>query len=65
MRDFTDKVSVNITGSISSAAQVKATSLELASNTKTTAEEVDQLNNIMRLIKADLSCLKSGISEKN
>ena len=53
LKNFTEKISVNITGSISSAAQVKATSIELSSNTKSTAQEVDQLKNIMKLIRGD------------
>ena len=54
LKHFTDKIAIEITGSISSAAQVKATSLELASNTKTTAQEVSQIKNIIKLIAGDL-----------
>jgi hypothetical protein len=54
LKDFTDRISVQVTGSVSSAAQIKATSLELAKNTKTTAQEVQQLRNICKLIFKDL-----------
>lgn len=63
LKDFTEKISIQISGSISSAAQVKATSLELASNTKSTAEEVNQLKNVIKLIYTDLSDLKASTSQ--
>ena len=60
LKHFTEKIAIEITGSISSAAQVKATSLELASNTKVTAQEVSQIRNIVKLISSDLEQFKQG-----
>ena len=34
LKEFTEKISIQVTGSVSSAAQVKATSIDLAKNTK-------------------------------
>lgn len=61
MKQFTEKIAIEITGSLTSAAQVKATSIELASNTKITAQEVLQVRNIIRLISCDLDCLKQDL----
>ena len=62
MKDFTEKISIQVSGSLSSAAQVKATSIELASNTKTTAQEVAQLKNVVKLIHSDLQALKGDLN---
>ena len=57
LQDYTKKVSIEISGSVSSAAQVKAASIELANNTKVTAQEVEALKNTCALVRADLEAI--------
>ena len=55
LKDYTSKISVEISGSMLSAAQVKAAALELATQTKAVAEEANALRYACSLAKSDIS----------
>lgn len=52
--DFVKRLQVDVQGSLTSAAQIKATSLDLASNTRDAAQEVHLLKDVARLIRSDM-----------
>lgn len=54
LKEYTSKISVDISGSLASAAQVKAAALELANQTKQTAEETANLKHLCSLVKKDI-----------
>ena len=43
-----------VSGNLQSAAEIKATSMDLAQNTKDASEEIKTLRNVAALIKHDL-----------
>lgn len=56
--EFTNKVTVEVTGSFTGSAQYKGASLELAKCIKETAEEVETMRNLCLLVKNDLNGLR-------
>jgi len=54
LQKFIKKVSIEVQGSLSSAASIKAASMDLAQNTKQTADEIKALKEVISLIKNDL-----------
>jgi hypothetical protein len=46
LKEFTAGIQIKVQGSLTSAASVKAASLNLASHTNSTAHEIDQVRNI-------------------
>ncbi len=65
LKEYTTKISVEITGSLASAAQVKAAAMELANQTKEAAELVANLRNMCALTRRDLEDMvkESGIGK--
>jgi len=60
LKEYTSRISVEITGSLASAAQVKAAALELANQTKEVAEETNALKQACGLVKKDLEIMLPG-----
>eukprot|EP01022_Parablepharisma_sp_SALTPOND_P036388 TRINITY_DN98_c0_g1_i1.p1 TRINITY_DN98_c0_g1~~TRINITY_DN98_c0_g1_i1.p1 ORF type:complete len:3109 (+),score=697.90 TRINITY_DN98_c0_g1_i1:340-9666(+) len=57
LKEYTSRIAVEITGSLASAAQVKATAMELANQTKEVAEETSSLKHVCSLVKNDLEAV--------
>jgi chromosome segregation ATPase len=57
--EFTQQLSVEISGSLTANASYKGASIELAKNTKETADELDLLKHMCMLIRDDLHNLRS------
>lgn len=57
--EFTNKVTVEVTGSFTGSAQYKGASLELAKCIKETAEEIETMRNLCLLVKNDLGGLRA------
>lgn len=57
--EFTQQLSVEISGSLTANASYKGASIELAKNTKETADELDLLKHMCMLIRDDLQNLRS------
>ena len=55
--DFVKRLQIDIQGSLTSAAQIKATSLDLATNTRAASDEVRLLKQIAQLIRSDIENL--------
>ena len=58
--DFVKRLQIDIQGCLTSAAQIKATSLDLASNTNETLQEIKLLKNVAQLIRSDLESMSSS-----
>ena len=54
LKEYTGKVAIEITGSFSSAAQMKALAIELANQTKEVIEEVEKLKYACHLARKDI-----------
>jgi hypothetical protein len=52
--DFTDKISVDISGNLMSVGQYKGAAMELAKNTKEVANEIENIKSVCILVKTDL-----------
>ena len=52
--DFVQRLQIDIQGSLTSAAQIKATSMDLATNIKEASEEIKLLQHVGQLIRSDL-----------
>lgn len=57
--DFVKRLQVDIQGSLTSAAQVKATSMDLATNTREASDEVKLLKQITSLVRSDIESMGS------
>jgi len=55
LQTFIKKLSVEVQGSLQSAAQIKAASMDLAQNTRRTAEDIKALRQVIGLIRHDLA----------
>ncbi|CDW71439.1 UNKNOWN [Stylonychia lemnae] len=55
LQSFIKKLSIDISGNLQSAAQIKAASMDLAQNTMKTSDEIKTLKHIVGLIKHDLN----------
>ena len=55
--DFVKRLQVDIQGSLTSAAQVKATSMDLATNTREASDEVKLLKQITSLVRSDIESM--------
>lgn len=55
--DFVKRLQVDIQGSLTSAAQIKATSMDLATNTREASDEVKLLKQIAQLVRSDIESL--------
>lgn len=55
--DFIKRLQVAVSGNLQSAAEIKATSIDLANNTKTCAEEIKTLRHVCALIKHEVQSL--------
>ncbi|CAG9335352.1 unnamed protein product [Blepharisma stoltei] len=60
--EFTNRISVEITGNMTSSAQYKGAAMDLAKSTKETAQELDILKQACILIRSDLEEVR-GIGE--
>jgi hypothetical protein len=66
--DFVKRLQIDIQGSLSSAALVKATSMNLAQNSKEASEEIKLLKHITLLIRSDIdsiSLTKGHLSDRD
>jgi len=64
--EFTNKVTVEVTGSFTGSAQYKGASLELAKCIKETAEEIETMRNLCLLVRNDLGGLRpAGTSSQS
>ena len=54
LTEFVRQLSVDVHGDLTSAAQVKATSLELARNCQETAHDVKSLGVILKVLNAEV-----------
>ena len=52
--DFIKRLQVAVSGNLKSAADIKATSIDLANNTKEASEEIKTLRHVAALIKHDI-----------
>ena len=52
--DFVKRLQIDIQGSLTSAAQIKATSLDLASNTRDASEEIKLLRHVAQMIRSEV-----------
>ena len=62
--DFVKRLQVDIQGSLTSAAQVKATSMDLATNTREASDEVKLLKQIAQLVRSDIESLSPNQAVK-
>ncbi|OMJ74383.1 hypothetical protein SteCoe_26710 [Stentor coeruleus] len=60
--DFTQKISIEVTGNTLTAGQYRGAALDLAKSTKETSSELDIIRSLCLLIKSDLHDIKSGES---
>ena len=60
---FQKSIQIQVKGSVSSAADIKAACLNLASRTKQTSDEVANLHNLCSLIKHDVTQLSPESNE--
>ena len=63
LKEYTSRIAIEVTGSFSSAAQVKAASMELANQTKEVAEEAASLKAVCNLVRVDMK-VKSVVTDK-
>lgn len=67
--DFVKRLQVDIQGSLSSAAQVKASSMNLATNTREASDEVSLLKNIIQMVRSDIESMSpnqmQGITQRH
>ena len=64
--DFTNQISVEVSGNMASSAQYKGAAIELANRTKQTADEIEVLRQTCGLIKSDLQDMRGcDTSEQN
>ena len=61
--DFIKRLQVAVSGNLQSAAEIRATSIDLAQNTKDAAEEIKTLRHVAALMKHDVQMM--GTSIKN
>ena len=61
LKEFINKLSVEITGSFTGSAQYKGASLELAKCIKETADELETMKNVCLLVKNDLNGLRPNV----
>jgi DNA repair exonuclease SbcCD ATPase subunit len=64
LNEYTAKVSIEVSGSVAGAAQVKAASFELASRMKMTADEVECVKYVCGLIRRDLVQAREGMGKE-
>lgn len=60
--DFTQKITIEVTGNTLTAGQYRGAALDLAKSTKDTSSELDIIRSLCLLIKSDLHDIKSGES---
>lgn len=54
LQEFVKRLQIGVSGNLQSAAEIKATSMDLAQNLKATSDEVRSLRHIAGLIKHDV-----------
>ena len=54
LMDYVKRLQIEITGSLTSAAQIKATSMDLALNTSEASSEIKMLKHVSQLLRSDL-----------
>ena len=62
--DFVKRLQVDIQGILTSAAQIKATSMDLATNTREASDEVKLLKQIALLVRSDIENLGTSQAVK-
>lgn len=60
LTDFIKRLQVAVTGNLQSAAEIRATSMDLAHNTSEASEEIKTLRNVAALIKHDLQTTQAA-----
>lgn len=57
LQDFVKRLQIGVSGSLHSAAEIKASSMDLAAHLKEASEEIKTLRNVAGLIKHDVLSL--------
>lgn len=58
LQDFVKRLQIGVSGSLHSAAEIKASSMDLAAHLKEASEEIKTLRNVAGLIKHDVLSLQ-------
>ena len=65
MQDFVKRLQIGVSGSLHSAAEIKASSMDLAQHLKQASEEIKTLKNVAGLIKHDVLSIQDSNKAKN
>ena len=60
LQDFVKRLQIGVSGSLHSAAEIKASSMDFANHLKMASEEVKTLRNVTGLIKHDVLSLQAA-----